>query len=234
MFIPLHDDLPLRRVRFAAVSWGLIAVCVGLWLASAARILPPVEPLLAAGFGIIPKVVLGGAYLPEDIVQAPSWLTPATNIFLHGGFVHLAGNMLFLWVFGDNVEDAMGHVRFLAFYLLCGVIASLAHAAVDPGSIRPLIGASGAISGVVAAYLLLHPNVRIWGVVLKVVPIQLPAWAALGGWLLFQIAQAFLDGEKQVAWFAHLGGFAAGLALTPLLVGRHVSLKARWTPRRWR
>jgi membrane associated rhomboid family serine protease len=232
MFIPLHDDVPLRRVRWPAVCWSLIAICCLLWAASALRLLPPVEPALAAGFGIIPKVVLGQAYLPENITQAPAWLTPATNIFLHAGALHLAGNMLFLFVFGDNVEDNMGHVRFTLFYLACGVIASMSHAWINADSIRPLIGASGAISGVVAAYVLLHPNVRIWGLVLKYIPLRLPAWAALGAWFLFQFGMGLFGSEDSVAWFAHVGGFLAGLALTPFFIAGDVSIRERW--RAWR
>jgi membrane associated rhomboid family serine protease len=232
VFIPLHDDVPMRRMRHALVSWGLIGLCVALFAASAARLLPAVEPFLAAGFGIIPKVVLGAAYLPEDITQAPTWATPLTNIFLHANWVHLIGNMLFLWVFGDNVEDDMGHVRFLVFYLLCGVVASLSHAWINAESIRPLIGASGAISGVVAAYLLLHPNVRIWGLVLKVLPVRLPAWAALGAWFAFQFGQGLFGSQDAVAWFAHVGGFLAGLALTPFFIARDISVRERW--RAWR
>ncbi|MCX7323417.1 MAG: rhomboid family intramembrane serine protease, partial [Hyphomicrobiales bacterium] len=226
MFFPLHDGVPLRSVKAPFVGWGIIALCSVLHLASVGGLLPPVEPLLAAGFGIIPKVVLGDAFLPSDLVQAPPWLSPVTSLFLHGGFAHLIGNMLFLWVFGDNVEDMMGHVRFVIFFLLCGILAAFAHAAMNPQSIQPLIGASGAISGVVAAYLLLFPKERIFGLVLKFVPVTVPAWVAIGAWIAFQIVQAFWGGVAAVAWFAHLGGLLAGVALTPFLVRPGVSIRA--------
>ena len=228
MFIPLHDGVPLRNVKAPCVGWGIIALCSALHLASVGGLLPPVEPLLAAGFGIIRKVVLGDAFLPSELIQAPPWLSPVTSLFLHGGFAHLIGNMLFVWVFGDNVEDSMGHVRFMVFFLLCGILAAFAHAAMNPQSIQPLIGASGAISGVVAAYLLLYPKVRIFGLVLKVVPVTVPAWVAIGAWVAFQVMQAFWGGVTAVAWFAHLGGLVAGVVLTPFLVRPGVSIRARW------
>lgn len=228
MFIPLYDGVPLRNMRAPFVAWGIIILCVALHLASVGGLLPSVEPQLAAGFGIIPKVVFGDAYLPSEIAQAPPWLTPVTSLFLHGGFAHLIGNMLFLWVFGDNVEDNMGHGRFLVFFLLCGVMAAFGHALMNPLSIQPLIGASGAISGVIAAYLLLFPKVRIFGLVLKFVPVSVPAWVAIGAWIAFQIVQGFWGGASAVAWFAHLGGLLAGVALLPFFVLPGVSIRARW------
>lgn len=228
MFIPLYDGVALRNLKAPYVTYALIGLCVAFYALPLAGLIPPVEPLLAAGFGIIPKVILGAAFLPEDIPQAPSWLTPLTSLFLHGGLAHLAGNMVFLWVFGDNVEDSMGHVRFLLFFILCGVVAALTHAALNLDSVRPLIGASGAISGVIAAYLLLHPRVRIWGLILKYVPVVIPAWAAIGAWIFVQFIQGFWGDPSAIAWFAHLGGLGAGLALAPLLVGKDVSIRERW------
>jgi membrane associated rhomboid family serine protease len=228
MFIPLHDGVAMRHLAQPLVTFGIIGLCIVLWLASLGGVLPPVEPLLAAGFGIIPKVVLGDAFLPEDLAQAPTWITPVTSLFLHGNWAHLAGNMLFLWVFGDNVEDSMGHLRFIVFFVACGVMAAFAHALMNVDSIQPLIGASGAISGVIAAYLLLHPHVRIWGLVLKVLPIAVPAWAAIGAWIAVQIFQGFWGTESGVAWFAHLGGLLAGLALTPFFVRPGISIRERW------
>jgi membrane associated rhomboid family serine protease len=172
--------------------------------------------------------VLGDAYLPEDIIQAPGWLTPLTSLFLHGNLMHLAGNMLFLWVFGDNVEDSMGHWRFLAFFLVCGVMAAFGHALTYPDSVQPLIGASGAISGIIAAYLLLHPRVRVWGLVLKYLPIAVPAWVAIGAWIAVQVLQGLFGGESAIAWFAHLGGLAAGVLLTPFFIRRDISIRQRW------
>jgi membrane associated rhomboid family serine protease len=231
MFIPLFDGVPMRHVRAPLVTYGIIAVCVTVHLASMAGVIPAVEPLLAAGFGTIPKVVLGDGYLPETLVQAPAWLTPVTSLFLHGSVLHLAGNMMFLWVFGDNVEDSMGHVRFAVFFVVCGVLAALCHAVLNIESVRPLIGASGAISGVIAAYLLLHPRVRIWGLVLKYLPVAVPAYVAIGAWILVQVFQGFWGDESAVAWFAHLGGLLAGFALAALFLRRGLSIRDGWSAR---
>jgi membrane associated rhomboid family serine protease len=228
MFLPLYDGVPMRNLASPVVTWAIIGLCVIIHAAAFTGVLPPVEPLLAAGFGIIPKVVLGDAYLPEDIVQAPGWLTPLTSLFLHGNLMHLAGNMLFLWVFGDNVEDSMGHWRFLAFFLVCGVMAAFGHALTYPDSVQPLIGASGAISGIIAAYLLLHPRVRVWGLVFKYLPLAVPAWVAIGAWIAVQVLQGLFGGESAIAWFAHLGGLAAGVTLAPFFIRRDISIRQRW------
>jgi membrane associated rhomboid family serine protease len=135
-------------------------------------------------------------------------------MFLHGGIMHLIGNMLFLGVFGDNIEDAMGHVKFVAFYLICGAAAALSHVMIAPGSTTPMIGASGAISGVLGAYLILHP--KSWVTILLFwIPLRFPAWLLLIGWIGFQMFAALGSGPSGggVAWWAHIGGFAAGAAL---------------------
>ncbi len=228
MFIPLHDGEPMRNLRRPYVTYGVIGLCVLLYVAPQLGLLPPVEPYLAAGFGIIPKVVLGDAYLPADLPQAPAWLTPATSLFLHGNLAHLIGNMLFLWVFADNVEDMMGHARFLVFFIACGVLAAFVHALTHLGSEQPLIGASGAISGIIAAYLMLFPRVRVWGLILKFVPIAVPAWLAIGAWIAVQVLQGLWGDQSVVAWFAHLGGLAAGITLAPFLLAPGVSIRERW------
>ena len=134
-------------------------------------------------------------------------------MFLHGDWWHLAGNMLFLWVFGDNVEDAMGSLRFLFFYLFCGVIAGLAHALAHPVSEGPLIGASGAIGGVVGAYLVLYPRVKMWVLAFARIPLKIPAYLMVGAWFAFHIVSVFAQVESDTAWWAHIGGFVAGLIL---------------------
>lgn len=227
MLVPLHDGVPLRHVRAGFITFALICVMVALHAASALGWLPAVEPALAAGFGAIPVLFGGTVSLPVDMIQAPVWLTPLTSLFLHANWLHLAGNMAFLYVFGDNVEDSFGHVRFVVFFLLCGIAATAAHLLMNSGSTSPLIGASGAISGVIGAYLLLYPHVRIWGLVFKF-PVRLPAWVLLTGWALLQVTQAFVDIGGRVAWFAHVGGLLAGLALTPLFVRRGTSLRDHW------
>jgi membrane associated rhomboid family serine protease len=146
--------------------------------------------------------------------------TVVTSMFLHGGLAHLLGNMWFLWIFGDNVEDAMGPVRFAVFYLLCGLLATATHVAADPHSQIPMVGASGAIAGVLGAYLVLYPRHRIVSLVFLFVfvsMVHLPAWLWLGFWFVMQ----FFTESGQVAWLAHVGGFLAGLALLHLfLIGR--------------
>ncbi|MEE8350748.1 MAG: rhomboid family intramembrane serine protease, partial [Rhodospirillales bacterium] len=157
MLLPLHDDNPLNNIRLAYVTIGVIAACVLVFLFQLI-LSGEEEQVFVYGFGAIPAVVFGLTELPDNIPQAPASMTLLTSMFLHGGFMHLLGNMLFLWVLGDNVEDAMGHKRFLIFYIATGIIAALAHALTEPSSQVPMVGASGAISGVIGAYLMLHPK----------------------------------------------------------------------------
>lgn len=227
MFVPIYDGVPLRFTRSAFITYGLIAACTVLLLAL--RFGPHQENDIAvlAGFGMIPSVLFGAAQLPEGLAHAPPWLTLFSNILLHASFAHLIGNMLFLWVFGDNVEDAMGHTRFLAFFFLCGLGGSLAHALANPDSEQPLVGASGAISGIIAAYLMLYPRVRVWGLAFKWIPVHVPAVYTLGGWILFQAASAWFDPQGDIGWWAHLGGLVTGAVLTPLFIRRGVGLFGR-------
>jgi len=213
MFVPIYDGVPLRFTRSAFVTYGLIAACTLFQLALSFGPHRENDIAVLAGFGLIPSVLFGAAQLPEGLAHAPPWLTLFSNILLHASFAHLLGNMLFLWVFGDNVEDAMGHARFLAFFFLCGLGGSLAHALANPDSEQPLVGASGAISGVIAAYLMLYPRVRVWGLAFKWIPVHVPAVYTLGGWILFQAASAWFDPQGNIGWWAHLGGLATGVRL---------------------
>lgn len=210
--IPLHDDNPRILITRAWVTWGLILACI---LAFVLQVLtgPAGNERLVLGLGLIPATLTGQAELRPQLYLLPAPLTAVTSLFLHGGVMHLLGNMLYLWVFGDNVEDAMGHLRFLLFYLLCGIAAGLAHALIDPGSVVPLIGASGAISGVLGAYLVLHPKARM--LVFLFIPFYVPAFVLLIVWILFQFFAAATAGPEDggVAWWAHIGGFFAGAAL---------------------
>jgi membrane associated rhomboid family serine protease len=217
MFLPIHDGVPLVHLKAPLVSRALIGGCVFAYLLVALGVVPIGEDWIVAGFGVVPAVLFGTEALPDGLPFVPAPLTLVTSLFLHGSALHLAGNMLFLWVFGDNVEDGMGHKRFLAFYLLCGIAAGLTHAFMEPESTRPLIGASGAVAGIVAAYLILYPRVKVWGLFFGRIPLRVPARWAIGLWILFQLVSAFLGGDEGVGWFAHLGGLAAGAALTPLL-----------------
>jgi membrane associated rhomboid family serine protease len=214
MFIPLHDGLPLRRLRAPYVTYGLIGANVGLFVMSAVLTGAGMdEGVLAFGLGTVPGVLFGYEYLPEGYPFVPTPFTVITSLFLHITWWHLLGNMLFLWVFGDNVEDELGHLRYLVFYLACGAAASFVHALTDPDSVRPLIGASGAVSGVVAAYLVLHPRVWLWGLFLKGIPLRLPAIWALGFWIGMQVVAALFGGDDSVGWWAHLGGLGTGFLL---------------------
>ncbi|PWB78664.1 MAG: rhomboid family intramembrane serine protease [Methylocystaceae bacterium] len=223
MVLPLHDDAPLKYVRTPIVNWSLIAINIVVFLAVWGEYFG--DPLtVTRGFGLIPAVLFGKAELARWIVTpGPEW-TLLTSLFFHSGLGHLAGNMVFLYVFGDNVEDAMGSFRYLLFYLLCGVSAGLLFAMGAPFLITPLVGASGAISGVCAAFLLLYPRSSIFGLVAGVFPIHAPAFLFVGTWILFQLFNAFTDEQGHVGWWAHVGGIVAGLLLTPLFKRRSV----RW------
>ena len=227
MFLPLHDGVPLAHLKAPLVTRALIGACTAAWLLTGLGLLPVSEARVVAGLGVIPAVLFGTAALPQGLPLVPEPITLVTSLFLHGSFLHLAGNMLFLWVFGDNVEDGMGHARFLVFFLLCGVAACLAHCLMNPLSTAPLIGASGAIAGVVAAYLILYPRVKVWALYFGRLPLRVPAMYAIGFWILLQVGSAFLSGDQDVGWFAHLGGFAAGAALTPMLRRRYDPVLAR-------
>ncbi|MGH1349341.1 MAG: rhomboid family intramembrane serine protease [Methyloligellaceae bacterium] len=170
----------------------------------------PVNSAQTTQNNLIARSGLASVIIPEG------W-TLLSYMFLHASIWHLLGNMAFLWVFGDNVEDAMGHFRFLIFYLLCGVFAGLAHSLYNPLSQSPLIGASGAVSGVIAAYLILHPNIRVWVLAFWRIPLPLPAGLVLGFWIGMQFVFFYLQHTGQVlsntAWVAHVGGLVAGAVL---------------------
>jgi len=220
MFVPLHDENTLKSIRFQFVTIALIVINVAVYVVSE---LNGVEQAVIAGFALVPKELFSTSLLPVETPDAlktfmvPERLTVLSYMFFHADVFHLAGNMLFLWVFGDNVEDAMGHVKFLIFYLACGVFAGMTHAWLTPDSDSPLIGASGAVAGVIAAYLMLHPRVRVWVLALKAIPLRISAAFALGLWILYQITMIALQmvGAElgQIAWGAHIGGLIAGAVL---------------------
>ena len=223
---PIHDDNPTRITPY--VSYVLLAACilVFLWQVSLDDM---VHQAVVYAFGVIPSVLFAVKSLPAELELLPAWLTIFTSMFLHGGWMHLIGNMLYLWVFGNNVEDAMGHARFILFYLSCGLLAALTQAVFNPASEIPMIGASGAISGVLGAYLLLHPRARI----LVIIPIGIliyspwiAAYWVLGFWFVLQLVNSVTSTSDTggVAYGAHLGGFVAGMVLIPFFKYRHVSL----------
>jgi membrane associated rhomboid family serine protease len=221
--IPLRDDNPTQIKP--VLTWGLIAVNVVVFLYQVS-LGPRQGQVFVFEFGMIPAVFFGYRELPSYMAAIPSQLSLLTNMFLHGGWLHLIGNMVYLWIFGDNIEAAMGRIRFLVFYLLCGVLASLSHALTDPTSVLPTIGASGAISGVLGAYALLYPRARVlvllWlGFFTRLM--YIPAAIALGFWFLLQLVNGALSSEQGgVAFWAHIGGFVAGLVLVGLFKRRDV------------
>lgn len=223
---PYRDDNPTFLTPF--VTLGIIALNVMAWGWLQGFGMEPELSASVCRLGLIPGEALG-RLAPGTLIPAgqgltcvtgavPTWHTAVTSMFLHGGWFHLIGNMWFLWVFGNNVEDSMGHARFVAFYLLCGLAAAGVQVATDPGSAVPMVGASGAISGVMGAYVLLYPRVRVRVLVfLGIIFFRtgLPAWAMLGYWFLLQLAGAAAapGGEGGIAFWAHAGGFLAGLLL---------------------
>jgi membrane associated rhomboid family serine protease len=214
--IPLSDDNP-TTIR-PAITIGLIAAAsaVFLW-----QVMLPAndEVRFVYALGVIPATLFGSEQLPPELYVIPPWMTILTSMFLHGGWLHLIGNMLYLWIFGNNIEDALGHVGFVLFYVACGAAAALTQSALDPGSTVPMIGASGAIAGVLGAYAILHPRAHV----LVLVPlgfftqvVRLPALLVLGFWFVLQLIQGGLatpSDQGGVAYWAHIGGFVAGLVL---------------------
>jgi membrane associated rhomboid family serine protease len=223
--IPLHDDNPTRIAPYLTIAFAIACVLVFFWQLS----LGPQVQRAIYSLGMIPATVFGGKSLPPDLVLVPAWMTMFTSMFMHGGWMHLIGNMLYLWIFGNNVEDAMGHVRFILFYLLCGIAAVLAQALPDPGSEVPMIGASGAISGILGAYLILYPHARVlvaipFGFIIHTM--RIPAGFVLGFWFIMQLISSAAAGDQQggVAFGAHIGGFIAGMALIPFFKHKNARL----------
>ncbi|MFJ5559794.1 rhomboid family intramembrane serine protease [Streptomyces sp. NPDC093250] len=246
MVIPVHDVNPVRRtpwvtcaliaanvVVFVALTPGVVdSLTGGSSLADLCRL----EAFLER-YAVVPKELIHhqmpnlvptgdtavGPQGPGCVVDQPGYekspeLSVLTSMFLHGSWLHLLGNMLFLWVFGNNVEDRMGHVRYLLFYLVCGYAAAYVFALAYSGSGEPLIGASGAVAGVLGAYLVLYPKVRVWVLVpfLIFLPLRLPAWLVLGSWFVLQAVYssgAGVTGAGTVAYLAHVAGFVVGMLL---------------------
>ncbi len=232
MIFPIGDDNS-DRVSAPVVNYVLIALNVLVFVFfqglgqndrfTYAYATVPQE--IVTGVDIARPVVVNDPISGDPVGRIPLqptplsvYLTLITSMFMHGGFAHLFGNMLYLWIFGDNLEDGLGHVRYLLFYLLCGVLASLAHVVTNTDSYIPSLGASGAISGVLGGYILTHTHRRVRAIVLRGFVTEIPAWAAIGLWFVFQLISGLgmLGGGSQVggvAYAAHIGGFIAGLAL---------------------
>ena len=216
MFVPIHDNTPLHVIRFQFVTIAIIIANFAMFLTTGAFSSDQVLAGIASGYGLVPGELTG--MVPANVAfdPIPEPLTLITYQFLHASWWHLISNMLFLWVFADNVEDAFGYVAFACFYLLCGIAGGLAHVLMAPASDMPLIGASGAVSGVLGGYVVLFPKARVWILLFMRLPLRIGAVWVLGGWFLLQIVSLFMaqDSEVQVAFWAHIGGFVAGAALT--------------------
>lgn len=231
--IPLHDDNPTERTPVVTIAFIVACVLVFLYQAS----LPP-QPgeILVFQYGAIPAIVFGHADLPEGIVAIPAYATLITSMFLHGGWMHLIGNMLYLWVFGNNIEDVMGHARYVVFYLTCGILAALSHAVTEPSSTVPMVGASGAISGVLGAYLLLFPRAHVLVLMPGIGMTRVAAGIVLGMWFVMQLLSGGMSiGSKGggVAFFAHIGGFIAGMVLIGLFKRQDVQFFAPARTSHW-
>jgi membrane associated rhomboid family serine protease len=217
MFVPLYDHNPLEHIPRPFVNWALITLNVLVFVIFESGLV--VDGFLATvwGLGLTPVLLLDGLPPPPDIALVPEWATLVTYSFVHADLWHLGGNLLFLWVFGDNVEDALGHLKYLVFYLACAAAGGFLHAVMMSGSDGPLVGASGAVAGVVAAYLMLHPRVKLWILVLGRIPLRIPAVWPLAAWVAYQFISPLLMAEDQIAWWAHIGGLVAGAALVTVL-----------------
>jgi len=233
MVLPLHDDNPTSTRPYVTV--GIILACALMYVGQHLLLSAAGGQQVAYALGVIPAVLTGREVLPPEIALLPPPATVFTSMFLHGGFWHLAGNMWFLWIFGNNVEDAMGHVRFVVFYLVCGVAAVFAQVLPNPGSIVPMVGASGAISGVLGAYMLLYPRARVLlGLPIGFLIVQIgrfPAVWVLASWFGLQLVMALASGPEipgdtqgRIAFGAHIGGFVAGLLLVTIFKRRGVPL----------
>ena len=243
MFFPIGDD-NTRREREPVVVWVLLAINVTVW---GLQLL--FGPRFTYAFSAVPFEILNGTDLIRPVLMSvtgggsieiphfpgpsPIQLTLLTSMFMHGSWMHILGNMIYLMIFGDQIEDLLGRARFLLFYLSCGFAASLAHIAVDADSMVPSLGASGAIAGVLGAYLIRYPTNRVF-VLLLFAAVPLPAFIVLGGWILLQVVgQVSLVGAQGggVAYMAHIGGFVTGVLLILVLrPAPRPPSRPRWTP----
>ncbi len=221
-FLPLYDDNPIGRAP--VVTYLLIGTCVVVFLWQLSQNAEHV----AYSYGMIPAVLFGTAELPRGLAVLPPWATIFTSMFIHAGWLHIGGNMLFLWIFGNNVEDVLGHFRYLLLYLLGGVAAAMGQGLSDPSSTVPMIGASGAIAGVLGAYLLVYPNANVHVLVLIIIILRIvtvPAWIMLGLWFAAQLVSGLLSGGGAgVAFWAHVSGFVTGIILLALMRPRDLAL----------
>jgi len=232
--IPLYDDNPTERTPFITVAFIVACTLVFVYQAS----LPP-QPgeSFIYKYGAIPGLLFGEVDLSATMsVSVPAYATLVTSMFLHGGWMHLIGNMLYLWIFGNNVEDVMGHARFIVFYVACGVLAAFSHAITDPSSTVPMVGASGAISGVLGAYILLFPHAHVLVFIPGIGLTSVAAGIVLGMWFIMQVLSGGMSVGVTgggVAFFAHIGGFIAGMMLIGLFKRPDVRFFSPGRASRW-
>lgn len=224
MVFPVYDGLPTRKAPI--VNYGLMIACVAVWALQQA--LGHVE-VDAVRYGFVPFFLFQEVPASYDIGAVPASASLLTYAFLHGDFWHLAGNMLFLWIFGNNVEDALGPVLYLGFYLFCAAAAALGEGLIDSTSLAPVIGASGAISGVLGAYLMLYPRQRVV-VLVGFFPLPLPAFLVIGLWFVLQILDGLTGAAAadNIAWAAHVGGFLVGALLIRPFRARLRPVRGPW------
>jgi len=223
--IPYKDDNP--TVTFPFVTVGIIAANVLIFLMELTSQSGIKD--VTYSYGAIPHYILTF----EKKQPVPPALTIFSSMFMHGGFFHLGGNMLYLWIFGNNIEDRLGHLRFVSFYIFCGIVAAYSYAITNPHSLTPMIGASGAISGVLGAYLLLFPRASVHTLVflgIFITTVRVPALIVIGFWAIIQFASGLISAELResggIAWFAHVGGFIVGLVTIKLWLPRRTK---RWS-----
>ena len=207
--IPLKDDNPTSNKPI--ITYFLIGICILIFLIQISSQSYKTGQLFYS-YGLIPSVLMGNNQLPMDLYVVPAYVTIFTSMFMHGGFMHLIGNMLYMWIFADNIEDSLGPKKFIIFYLLSGIGAAMTQVLIDTHSQIPMVGASGAIGGVLGAYLIIHPNARV----LVLIPfgffsqlIKIRALYVLGFWFILQ----FISSGGGVAYAAHIGGFVSGMIL---------------------
>jgi membrane associated rhomboid family serine protease len=215
--IPLRDNIATRSKPIITVCIVFVNILVFLWIIAAFR--SEQAALVYKYYGLVPREFFTALLSRWDLLPY-NVLTVFTSMFLHGGLLHLGGNMLYLWIFGNNVEDSMGHKRFLLFYLFSGIVAALFQFLYDPRSSIPMIGASGAVAGILGAYLVLFPRARIktlFFIFVFIKIIEIPAVVLLSIWFFIQVLYSHFGG---VAWYAHIGGFVFGLLTVKLFAGR--------------
>ena len=231
-FLPLFDRLASSRTPF--ISWSILFICIIVFFWQLSLDSYHLR-LLTVKYGVVPSVLFGYQTLPPDLQLVHPALSILSSLFLHGGWLHVGSNMLYLWIFADNIEDSMGHVKFVLFYVTCGILAALAQSIISPTSATPMIGASGSIAGILGAYIVLHPKapIQVLMVILIFIRfISMPAWVVLGFWIATQFAAApinFSEGGG-VAYFAHIGGFFAGACLIPFFKRKDVPLFGKYDP----